>query len=118
MHVADFESGAVTIQTAWPEGGQAAFVGQFGQRICLVHELAQLTAAEEVTHEGGQGFRIDEFGWGHALDIDVEQGHAFFDEAFGAAEADPALIGEQFTHGPHAAGAEVVDVVEQTVAIF
>jgi hypothetical protein len=42
MNVADFESGAIAGETSWPKGRQTALVGEFGERVRLIHELAQL----------------------------------------------------------------------------
>ncbi len=39
MHVADFEAGTLAGQTARAEGRNTALVGDFGQRVGLVHEL-------------------------------------------------------------------------------
>ena len=92
MHVADFEAGAVAVQTAWPKSGEAAFVGELGQRVDLVHELRELGATEEITHHGGERLGVDEFLWGHAFEVHIEEGHALFDEALSAGEAHAALV--------------------------
>ncbi len=42
MHVTDFEARAIARETARPERRQAAFVGQFRERIDLIHELREL----------------------------------------------------------------------------
>src|SRR5439155_715190 len=42
MHVTHFEAGPVAGEPARPQGGEAALVGQLGQRIDLVHELGEL----------------------------------------------------------------------------
>src|SRR6185503_4668357 len=114
----DFESGAIAGKTAGPEGGEAAFVGQFGQRIDLVHELAELRPAEEIADDGGERLGIDELLGRHRFEALIEERHAFLDEAFGAGEADAALIGEEFAHGPDAAAAEVIDVVGAALALL
>ena len=91
---------------------------QFGQRIDLVHELAELGAAEEIADDGRERLGIDEFLGRHGLDALIEQRHAFLDEAFGAGEADAALVGEQFADGADAAAAEVVNVVHAAFAFL
>ena len=118
MNVADFEAGAVAGQTARPEGGEAALVGQLGQRIDLVHELRELAAAEEIADDGGQRLRVDELLRRHAFDALIEQRHALLDEALGAGQADAALVGEQFADGADAAAAEMIDVVQAAFALF
>ena len=62
MHVADLEAGAVAAETAGPEGRKAAFMGQLGQRIRLIHKLAQLRASEEIADHAAERFRIDQLG--------------------------------------------------------
>ena len=118
MHVADFEARAVAGQAARPQRGEPAFVRQLGQRIDLVHELAQLRAAEEIADDRRKRLGIDELLRRHRLNALVEQRHALFDEAFGAGEADAALVGQQFADGADAAAAEMVNVVETALALF
>jgi len=52
LDVADFETGPVPAQASWPEGAQAALVGDFRQAVDLIHELGELGAPEEFL-EGG-----------------------------------------------------------------
>src|SRR5882672_11094791 len=118
MNVADFESGAVTRQTTRSEGREAPLVGQFGQRIDLVHELRKLAATEEVANHGRERLRINELLRRHGFHALIEEGHALFDEALGSCEADAALVGEKFANGADAAAAEMVDVVEGTFTFF
>ena len=44
--------------------------------------------------------------------------HPLLDEALGPRQADPALIGEQLPHRADAAAAEVVDIVENALALL
>ena len=53
MHVADFEAGAVAVETTWSKSRQTALVGELGERIGLVHELRKLRTAEEIAHDSG-----------------------------------------------------------------
>jgi hypothetical protein len=118
MDVADFEAGAVTGEAPGSEGGQAAFVGQLGQRIDLVHELAQLGAAEEVADDGGERLGIDELLGRHRVHALVEERHALLDQTLGAGEADAALVGEQFADRTDAAAAQVIDVIQAAFALL
>ena len=115
VHVADFEPGAVAAETTGPEGGKAAFVGQFGQRIGLIHELAQLGASEEITDHAAEGFRVDQLRGCDVFKSRIEQGHALFDHAFRAGQTGAALVGEKLAHRAHATAAQVVDVVDQAL---
>ena len=60
VHVADFEAGAFTRQTARAESGNTALVRDFRERIRLVHELRKLARTEEFADRGGDGLRIDQ----------------------------------------------------------
>ena len=42
----------------------------------------------------------------------IEEGHALLDQAFGAGQAHPALVGEQFADRADAAAAQVIDVIQ------
>ncbi len=118
MHVADFEARAIARQPAWPKRRKPAFVGQFRQRINLIHELRQLAAAKEIANHGRKRLRIDQLLGRHRLDALIKQRHALLDEAFGAGQTHAALIGEQFAHGAHATAAEMVNVIQGTFALF
>ena len=118
MNVTDLKPSTVSGETAWPKGGQTAFVGQFGQRIGLVHELAQLGASEEVPDHSAERFRVDELLRSHALDVHVEHRHAFLHQTLGAGQADTALVGQKLAHGADAAGTEVIDVVQQVIGML
>src|ERR1035441_431635 len=101
MHVAHFESSAIAAQAAWPESGEATLVGQLRQRIGLIHELRKLRATEEIANDCAQRLRVNQLLRRHSIDIDVEQSHAFFNEALGTGETDAALIGQQFANRSH-----------------
>ena len=117
MHVADFEARALAAEAAGAQGAQAALVGQLGQRVGLVHELAQLAAAEEVADDRGEGLRVDELLGGELFGGGVEDRHLLADQPLGAAEADAALVLYEFADGADAAAAEVVDVVQRAFAV-
>src|SRR5437588_2639709 len=100
MNVAYFKSGTVPTKAPWSESGQTAFVGEFGQRIGLIHELGKLRSAEEIANDRAQRLWIDQFLRRHAVDIDVEQGHALLDQTLGASKANPALVSQKFAYSP------------------
>ena len=70
MHVAHLEAGALARQTARAKRRQAALVGDFRQRVRLVHELAELRRAEELAHGGGRRLGVDQVLRHHRVDID------------------------------------------------
>ncbi len=115
MDVADLEAGALAGQTARPERRQAALVGDFRQRVGLVHELAELRRAEELAHRRRRGLRVDEILRHDRVDLD--RGHAFADRALHAEQPDAVLVLHQLADRAHPAVAEVVDVVDLAAAV-
>ncbi len=115
MHVAHLEAGALAGQTARSKRREAALVGDFRQRIGLVHELRELRRAEELAHRGSRGLRVDQVLRHDGVDVD--RGHALLDRAFHAQQADAILIFHQFADRAHTAVAEMVDVVDFTLAV-
>ncbi len=110
VHVSHLESRALTRQTAGAEGRHTALVGDFGQRVGLVHELRQGVGAEEGVDDRRYRLGVDEVGGGeHLVVADV---HALADGAAHAAEADAELVVELLAHGAHAAVRQVVDIVD------
>ena len=110
VHVAHLEAGPLTGQTTGAQRRQAALVGQTGQRVVLVHELAQLRRAEELLDRRHDGADVDQGLRGDRLD--VLGGHPLAHDALHAAQADPDLVLDQLAHGAQAPVAEVVDVVD------
>ena len=62
MYVAHLKTGTLAAQTTHTQGGEAAFMGDFGQGVGLVHELAQGIGAEETVDDTADGLGIDEVG--------------------------------------------------------
>jgi hypothetical protein len=111
VHVAHLEAGAVAMQTARPERRQAALVRQLAERVRLVHELAELAAAEERLDDRRHGAGVHQVRRAERLLL-VGQVHALLDDARHAAEAHRELVGQQLTHRADATIAEMVDVVD------
>ncbi len=111
MNVADLESGAFAREAAGTQGGQAALVSDFAERIGLIHELGKLRAAEEFANRGHNRLRIHQVmrhGRGHFL----VNGHLFLDGALHANEPDAELIFQELADRTDAAIAQMIDVVD------
>ncbi len=115
VHVADLEARAVAGEAARSEGGEASLVGQLGQRIRLIHELAQLARPEERLDHRADGAGVHEVVRGDVLR--VLQAHPLANDARHAGETDVELIGEELAHRTHPAVAEMVDVVRGHVGM-
>ena len=87
-----------------------------GERVGLVHELAELRGAEELAHRGRRGLGVDQVVRHHRVDVD--RAHALADGALHAQQADAILVLHQLADGTNAPIAEVVDVVDRAAAIL
>src|SRR5215470_14424614 len=87
----------------------------FRKRVRLVHELAQLRGAKELTDSRARRLGIDEILRHDRVDID--RGHALADGPLHAEKAQPVLVLHQLAYGAHAAVAEIVDIVDITAAV-
>ena len=84
-------------------------MGQLGQRVGLVHELAELRRSEELLHHRRDRLGVDEV-VRHQVG-DVGDRHPLLDRALHPGQAHPELVLEQLAHRADAPVAEVVDVV-------
>ena len=115
MHIAHVEAGPVAAQAAGAQRAQPALVRQLRQRVGLIHELAQLAAAEELLHRGDDGADVDQRARRRLLG--VRDRHALADHALHAQQAHAELVQDQLAHGADAAIAQVVDVVPLVLAV-
>src|SRR5256885_2115997 len=115
VHVADVEARALTRETPRPESREPPLVGELVQRVRLLHELAELRAAEELLDRGHDRPDVDELLWRRLLGLD--DGHALAHDPLHAEKADAELALDELADGAHAAVAEVVDVVGRALAI-
>ena len=112
VNVADFESRALTRQTARPKCRQTALVRDLRQRVGLVHELRQLRRSEELADGSHDRLGVDQVvrhGRRHLL----VHAHLFLDGALHANQADAELVLQQLADRAHAAVAKVIDVVHR-----
>ena len=111
MHVTNFEACTLPTQTSGSKGGQTSFVRHFAQRICLIHQLRQLTATEEISDHGRQRLRIDQLLRRHAFRVHIEQGHPLFDETLCSAQTCATLVRQEFAHGSDTATSQMINII-------
>ena len=111
VNVADFESGAVTGQTAGAERGQTALMRELCERVILIHELRQRGGTEEFLDRRHNRTDINERMGRQNLEILRLQGHSLADDALQTGEADAKLVLQQLTDRTDAAVAQMVDIV-------
>src|SRR5436190_2882552 len=116
VDVAHLEPRTLAREPARAEGGEAALVGDLGERVRLVHELRELGGPEELLDHGRHRLVVDELLRHQRLD--VLETHALLDGALHAHETDAVLVLDQLADGAHAAVAQVVDVVDLAVAVL
>ena len=109
VNVSDVKARALSGETAGAESGHTALMGQLGQRVCLVHELAQRRGAEELLDSRGHGADIDK-----ALgrdNVQILKSHTLADNSLHTAEADTELILQQLADTAYTAVAQMVYIV-------
>src|SRR5690606_8427269 len=115
VHAAHFETGTLAGQTARPKPGDAALVGDLGQRVVLVHELGQLAGTEEFLHRRRNRLGVDQilrhqaFAFGH--------GQTFFHRALDPDQTDAELVLGHLADGADATVTQVVDIVHHALAV-
>ena len=117
VYVTNFESGTVTGQTARAQCGQTTLMGQFCQRVVLIHELGQRRGTEEFLDRRSHRTNVDQCLRGEHIVILCLQVHAFPDHAFHTGEADAELVLEQFAYRTDTAVAQMVDVIDVADAV-
>ena len=115
MYVADFEPCSFTGQAAGAQSGQTALMGQFSQRVCLVHELGQLGGSEEFFDSCHYRADIHQSLGGHL--VLVLGSHSFTNHSFHTGEADAELVLQKFAYAANAAVAQMVDIIASAVAL-
>ena len=109
MHVAHFKAGAFAGQTARTESGNTALMGNFRQRVGLVHELRKLARTEEFADGGADRLGIDQILRRKTVAFRLIQ--TLLDGAFNAHQAGAELIFREFADAADTTVAEVVNVV-------
>jgi len=115
MHVAHFETSTLAGQAARPKRRYAALVGDFRQRVVLIHELRQLRGPEELLHRGGNRLGVDQLLRGEAFRLGQRQ--ALLHSALDAHQTDAEHIFGHFTDRAHATIAKMIDIVHGAAAI-
>ena len=109
VNIPDVEGSPVTAQTAGAQSGQTALVGQLGQRVILIHELAQRGGAEELLDDCGNRPDVNQALRGHG--VQILDGHPLPDHPIQTGESDPELVLKQLAYAAQTAVAQVVNVV-------
>ncbi len=110
MNVSDLEHGPLPGKSSRAQRREPALVGDRGQRVRLVHELAELAGAEELTDHRAHGLRVDEVVGHHGLH--VLEAHALLDGPLHPHQADAVLVFQQLAHRAHPAVGHMIDVVD------
>src|SRR5580765_654456 len=111
VHVAHLESGTFTRQTARSERRETPLVRDLGERIGLVHELAELRRPEELANRGHDRLRVDQVVRHRRRHFLVHR-HLFLDGALHPDQTDAELVLEELADGTDTAVAQVIDVVD------
>ena len=91
-------------------------MGDLGEGIVLVHELGQLTGAEELLDHRRHRFGVDQL-LRHQL-LGFREAQAFLYRPLDPHEPDPELVLRHLADAANAPVAQVVDVVDGTTAVL
>src|SRR5262249_43086856 len=94
---------------------ETALVRELRERVRLVDDLRELTAAEEVVDRRADRLRVDDRARREVLLL--EERHALLDRPLQLEETLAELVARELVDRAHAAVAEVVDVVELGTAV-
>ena len=111
MYVTDLKSGTVTGKTARTQRRKTALVGQFCQRVVLVHKLRQRRGTEKFLDGSNHRTDVDQRLWGDDLHILCLCGHTLADDPLHSGEADAELVLQQLADRADSSVAQMVDVV-------
>ena len=109
VHVANFEASPLAIESARAERREPTLVRQHRERIGLIDNLRELTAAEKVFDGSGDAFGVDQRPRRHFRD--VLEAHPLLHRATELEKALPKFIAGKFVDRPQPAVAEMVDIV-------
>mgnify|MGYP001455133985 CR=1 FL=1 len=115
MDVANLEPGPFPGQTTRPQRGNPTLVGDFRERIILVHELGELAGAEELLHGRRHRLRVDHL-LGHEA-LGFRQSESLFDGPFDPYEADAKRVLCHLANAAHTPITEMVNVINLTVTV-
>ena len=115
MYVTNFEACTLARQTTWAQCRNAAFMGNFGQRIGLIHKLRKLAGTEELLDRCRYWLGVDQIMRHQVFAFRLRK--AFAHRALDAHKARPELIFGQFTYRANATITQVVDIIDFATAI-
>ena len=115
MHIAHLKTGPLAGQAARPQGRDAPLVGDFRERVILIHELRQLAGAEELLDHGRDRLGIDDLLRHQALRFGQIQ--AFLDGPLDPDQANTELVFHHLAHASDPAIAQVINIVHAVLAV-
>ena len=116
MHVTDFKAGPLTCQTTRAKRRKATLVGNFRQRVGLIHELAELRRTEKFANRSSSRLRIDQIMRHDGVDID--RPHTLTNSALHTKQANAILVFHQFADRTDTPVAEVINIVDLALAVL
>ncbi len=116
MDVADLEACPLSRESPGPQCAQSPLMRDLAQRVCLVHELRQLAACEEILYGRCYRFRVHKV-VGHKR-FHFRKCKPFLDRPLHSHEAHSELVLEEFPNRSYPPVAEVVNIVTGTPGVF
>ena len=115
VDIAHLETSPLARQASRPQRRDLPLVRHLGQRILLIHELRELTGAEELLDRGRDRFRVD-----HVLrhqPFRLGERKSLLHRSLDANQTDAERVFRHLPDRSHAPVAEVVDVVHGALAV-
>ncbi len=109
VNVTHFKACPVTGQTAGTQGTQTALMGQFSQRIGLIHELGQLAGPKEFLYCCCNRTNIYK-SLGRRR-INILDGHPLTNHPFHTGKTYTELVLEEFSHRAETSVPQVIDII-------
>ena len=115
MYISNLETSSFSGKSSRAQCGKSSLVGQFCQRVVLVHKLRQLRTSEKFFYCSSHRTNIHQ-----SLRSDLRNvlcRHSFLDGTFHSGKSDTYLILQQFTNGTQSSVAQMVDIISITDTI-
>ena len=111
MNVTHLKPGTVTGQTARAQRRQTPFVGQFCQRVGLIHKLRQRRGSKEFFDCRHHRPDIDQRLGSNHVSILCLNGHSFANNPLHSGKTNSELILQQFSHRTDTTVAQMINVI-------
>ena len=116
MNIPHLKAGPLPGETAGSQSGKTSLMGSLRKGVGLIHELGELTGAEELPHNGGDRLWIHQVMGHHG--INFLHAHAFLDRPLHTNQTDAVLILQEFAHSSDPPVAQMINIIHSSLGIL